>query len=240
MKTISVSLHNRPQYTKILLDHLDRCNNIEEYAVVFCCEPTNDEVISLAKNFRPQRSFVIINPKPYGCNLNIFQCLAIGFDNNDFHIHLEDDTIPAKDFLVYCEWAKNQYINDQTIFSISGYVNINNKTEHYSQPSDNIHLIKRRNWFTPWGWATWRNRWDSVKNELYNGIITDTKYSWDHLLHRNIKDKYEVYPAVSRIQNIGAENGTYVPNPQWHKSHQYNEFWLESLGKTTDKFIEEI
>ena len=28
--------------------------------------------------------------------------------------------------------------------------------------------------------------------------------------------RYEVFPTVSRIQNIGAERGTHVPSAAWH------------------------
>lgn len=238
MKTISISLYKRPDYTKILLDHLDRCYGIEQYVTVICCEPANSEVIDLAKNFRPDRTYVIVNPKIQGCNWNIFQCLSIGFDNSDFHIHLEDDTIPGRDFLSYCEWAKNEYINDSDVFSVCGYVNVNNKTEHYNPKSEDVGAVHRRKWYTPWGWASWKNRWDNIKNDLYNRLKTNKTRSWDCHLHDIVREKYEIFPAVSRIQNIGAENGTYVPSSGWHKSHQYNEFWIENLQSYTNNFIE--
>jgi hypothetical protein len=238
MKTISISLYKRPDYTKILLDHLDRCYGIEQYVTVICCEPVNSEVIDLAKNFRPNKSYVIVNPKIYGCNWNIFQCLNIGFDNNDFHIHLEDDTIPGKDFLNYCEWCNKEYINDIDIFSVSGYVNVNNKTEHYHPYSENINLVHRRKWYTPWGWATWKNRWNDIKDELHKKLIQQPHKSWDCHLHNIVREKYEIFPAVSRIQNIGAEEGTYVYSSEWHNKNQYNNFWIESLQQYTNQFKE--
>lgn len=245
MKTISISLHKRPDYTKVLLDHLSRCYNIKDYVIVICCEPSNSEVIDLAKNFMPDRTEVIVNPKILGCAWNIFQCLSIGFDNSDFHIHLEDDTIPGRDFLSYCEWAKDSYINDQEVFSISGYVNVNTKilekqqhNNHYSPKSENINLVNKRKWYTPWGWATWKNRWNLVRNNLYNRLTTDKNISWDWHLHNIVREKYEIFPLVSRIQNIGAEKGTYVTNADWHKKNQYNEFWIESLNSYTNNFTE--
>lgn len=238
MKTLSISLYNRPKYTEQMLNHLDSCYNIEDYKIIICCEPKNEQVINLAKSFRPHQTSVNVNPVMYGCNWNIFQCLHLGFQNSDYHIHLEDDTIPGKDFLLYCEWARQQYINDDNIFAVSGYVNVNNKTEHYSEYSQNITMIKRRNWFTPWGWATWKNRWDSIKVELYSRLTNEPRYSWDHHMHNIVKNFYEIFPSVSRIQNIGAEYGTYVPSADWHKNHQYNEFWIESIQQYSNQFIE--
>lgn len=237
MKTLSISLYNRPQYTKILLDHLNQCVDIDNYRILICCEPKNIEVIELAQSFRPYQTKLIINPRLYGCNINIFQCLSLGFLNNDYHIHLEDDTIPGKDTLLYFEWARHQFKNDQNIFSISGYVNVDNKTEHYKEKSDDVTLVSKRQWFTPWGWATWKDRWNSLQPVLASAL--NTNYSWDVTVHRFCGQRKEIFPRVSRIQNIGAELGTFVPSASWHHTHQYNNFWIESIQKYSTNFIEE-
>jgi hypothetical protein len=38
----------------------------------------------------------------------------------------------------------------------------------------------------------------------------------------------EIFPLVSRIQNIGAQEGTYCPGPEWHYHNQYNDYWIET------------
>ena len=34
---------------------------------------------------------------------------------------------------------------------------------------------------------------------------------------------------MSRIQNIGQENGQWCPGPELHKKNQYNEYWIETI-----------
>jgi hypothetical protein len=238
MKTISISLYNRARYTQQVLNHLDQCFDIENYKVLIFCEPGDNEVISIAKHFRPSQTTVTVNTKKLGCSKNIYQCWEAGFNYSDFHIHLEDDTVPAKDFLIYCEYLKNIYIDNTSIFSISGYVNSNNKimNEQFTQFSDQYNVYSKRNWFTPWGWATWITRWPLIKEAFIRSL--ESKISWDHFVHKALDDKFEIFPVVARIQNIGAEKGTYCPSPRWHQNNQYNEYWIETDKKYQTSFIE--
>jgi hypothetical protein len=77
----------------------------------------------------------------------------------DFLIHLEDDIVPARDFLHYMEWAADE-----------------------------------------------------------------------HLHHQLRRGRSEIYPALSRVQNIGACGGVHVPSPAWHRAHHHVPFWA---GNTT-------
>lgn len=237
MKTLTISLYNREEYTKELLNKLNQCNGVEEYDITICCEPGFKEIEKLAKNFRTNQTQVIVNNRRYGCNTNIYQCLAIGFSKSDYHIHFEDDTIPGKDCLKYFEWAKDKYKDNTNIFTISGYVNSDNNTEHYYPMNKNIKNVFHRKWFTPWGWATWKDRFDEMEKSWdFQGV----NGSWDTTINHTVrKDRYEIVPTVSRIQNIGGDMGTHVPNKEWHKLHHYNDFWIEKLNTYTD-FFEEI
>lgn len=239
MKSLSLTLYNRPKYTKIVLDHLNLCSNIDDYTIFIYCEPTNEYVIELAKKFRPQQTQLKINDSKFGCNKNIFQALDNGFVYSNFHIHLEDDTVPAKDFLEYCEWCNNKYKGNNTVFSISGYVNSNNKIEQFVEHNTNYNVVSLRNWFTPWGWATWKDRWLSVRDFIVPFLNTST-VSWDMILHRSVKNKKECFPMVSRIQNIGAENGAYCPGSEWHFKNQYNEYWIEISKQYQTNFTENL
>ena len=237
MKSLSISLYNRPKYTKQLLDHLKLCYGIQEYKIFISCDPGNKEVEEMAKQFRPNQTTTIINAIRLGCNTNIFQALSMGFTFSDYHIHFEDDTIPGKDALYYFEWAGEYYKNNSNIFTVSGYVNSNNKTEHYYPMNHAIECVSKRKWFTPWGWATWKNNFNEMKRVW---DFRGKNGSWDATInHVARKHRSEVFPTVSRIQNIGAEMGTHVPNAEWHKLHHYNEHWVDSCNLHS-KIFEEI
>lgn len=236
MKSISISLHNRPEYTKVLFNHLDECFGIENYKIIICIEPENSEVISIAKNFRPNQVKLYINENKYGCQTNIFQCVSKGFNlNPTFHIHLEDDTIPGKDFLQYFEWARHEYEQNISIFTISGYVNSNNPMENCCNSlTDDIMATGKRQHFTPWGWGTWIDRWKEIKNDWDFGYVHG---GWDiNMSNRLRKNRYEIYPEISRVQNIGAKNGIHVRDEEWHSKNHYNEYWIETVNRYTKEF----
>lgn len=236
MKSISISLYNRPDYTKILFDHLNNCFGIEDYKIIICVEPENNEVIELSKLFRPNDTYLYINDSKYGCQTNIFQCVSIGFNlNPTFHIHLEDDTIPGKDCLKYFEWASEKYKDDDSIFNISGYVNSDNPMENCCNlRTDDIMATSRRQHFTPWGWGTWIDRWQTIKKDWDFGYVHG---GWDVNMAKRLRgDRYEIYPEISRIQNIGAKNGFHVNNEEWHFNNHYNNYWIESVKTYTTSF----
>lgn len=226
MKTITISLYNRANYTKILLDSLNQCFGIDDYKILITCEPGDQSVIDLASQFRPNQTVLEINQTRLGCNSNIFKSIARGFEFSDYNIHFEDDTIPGKDCLKYFEWANSQYRDDDSVFTVCGYVNSNNKTEHYRDKSEDPNEICRRAWFTPWGWATWKDRFKEMR-KMWD--FTWKNGSWDLTINNVVRrDRYEIFPAIARTQNIGAEKTTHVPSAEWHRTHHLNEYWIES------------
>lgn len=235
MKSLSISLFNRFEYTKTLFEYLAKCINIEDYKIIISCEPV-DYMVEFAKEFLPNQTTVYKNNVILGCQANIFMSIERGFSlGGNFHIHLEDDTIPGKDFLQYCEWANRKFEKDQEIFSVSGYVNSNNKMKNcWDVKTDNINLTGKRKHFTPWGWGIWRDRWQEVKAGWDFGYNNG---GWDVNMANNLrKDRYEIYPKISRIQNIGALNGVHVKDAEWHNRNHYNEYWIETIGKYSNDY----
>ena len=76
----------------------------------------------------------------------------------EFHkvIVLEDDLITTPNFLSFMNECLNQYNNDLTAFSVSGYSFNLGEVNHDTYDS----YFLNRGW--SWGWATWKNRWDKV------------------------------------------------------------------------------
>lgn len=141
MKTISISLYNRPQYTKIVLQALKTCPGIDKYKTFVSIDPGNKEVISIAENFNPD--VLVINPKRLGCNTNIFQVISLAFANgSEYNIHIEDDVLVAQDCIQYFDWCQ-QYKDDKSIFSIAAY--------HWCDKEMPPHLIARAQTFHCWG-----------------------------------------------------------------------------------------
>lgn len=222
MKLITTVHFNRPDYTRQCLDHLSRCVGIENYTLLAYVEPGNEEVISLLRNFSACQSEVTVHPHRFGCNRNTKETLFRGFERSDYVIHLEDDVLFAPDTLLYFEWARQ--FHDSNLLSISAY--------HRSTEPADPHLILHRLWFCPWGWATWKNRWETIQDH-----VTWDPPSWDcHFARQKAWPISELHPAWSRSQNIGALSGIHVPSPEWHQSHQHVPSWIGTTDQICHTF----
>jgi hypothetical protein len=179
---------------------------VGEYDVVAVLDPS-DKTQELAEIAKAAGIQAMIMQERLGCGSMIRYCMELGFRISDFHIHLEDDTVPSVDCLRWFEWAARNA--PATILTISGY------NQHGGDACPNTFGI--RNWFTPWGWGTWRERFSQ---HLAPGW--DSSF-WDGGVQR-VRERlgmFEMYPRVSRIQNIGAEGGTFCPGPEFHKENQH-------------------
>lgn len=239
MNTITISLCNRPEYTSRTLKSLFNCYGIDAYNVSIFVEPVDQKVISIALEYAQKfkNINVFINKKKLGCNYNIFQSLSYAFDklHSNFNIHVEDDVLLGKDALYYFNWCNNHYHQDDNIFTVSSYER--SKKEDESK----LNLAKRHNWFIPWGWATWSNRWHGgYGKELLDRISNPRYKSWDCHTNDIRRDRFEIRPIIARSQNIGAENGVHVPSAAWHQKNQYNDYWIESIGEYVAHFEELI
>jgi len=249
-QTITISLCDRPEYTEKVLRNLLLCRDVDRYNIHMFLEPVCFDVMSLAEQFSTVHNNmakgkggteVHINKKRLGCSFNVYQCLWYAFDKlgSEYNIHIEDDIVPSKDFLQYTDWCRTKYVDDKDVFSICGY----ERTEE--KDLDKSSTVSKHSWFTPWGWATWSDRWnDGYKQELWKRIqqkyLLETKvyHSWDtHTL--NIREgKLEVRPTVARTQNIGALGGVHIDSIELHNKHYFNPNWIESTGKYTKVFKE--
>jgi hypothetical protein len=221
---VVMTLCSRPVYTKTVLDALARCDDVDKFPVALLCEPVNQHVIDIAAAFTQLphvKAFVMLGNTRVGCNVNTYSALAYGFDHHERVIALEDDTVPGRDFLRFCDWGLDTYERDQSVFSICGYQRT--PIPEVGRRSDVI----REQWFTPWGWATWRDRWDSIRDSW---PADDQQISWDTVIDKlTRRDRCEVRPLLARIQNIGAEGGAHVPGAAWHAEHHLNRNWIESV-----------
>ena len=131
MKIITSTHYNRPKCTRQMLDHLVRCEGIEEYKVLFFVEPDtqflhakkgvtrDNRVITDIINSYDLNSEIIVNKRLLGIYKNKIKALLVGFHQSDYVIHIEDDILLAKDPLRFYEHSKKLplYINSDLRFS---------------------------------------------------------------------------------------------------------------------------
>lgn len=142
-------------------------------------------------------------------------------------IVLEDDMLCTPDFLDYVNTALEVYRDRPDIFSVTGY------TPPIALPADypeDVYLAPRA---SSWGWGTWRDRWqkadwqatdfdkinsDPVQQKKLNaggndlwpmlfkqqrGLIDSWAIRW--ILAQMQHSAYGLYPAQSKIRNIGTD-----------------------------------
>jgi hypothetical protein len=87
-----------------------------------------------------------------GCGIRVSSGLDWVFSDVEEAIILEDDTVPNPTFFAFCGELLERYRNEPKVFSICG-------------DSVIYPLLKAKcsyrfsSFFSPWGWATWRDRW---------------------------------------------------------------------------------
>lgn len=146
-------------------------------------------------------------------------------------IVLEDDLYATPDFLQYMNGALDYYSTKEKIWSIAGY---GYKLKALNDYKESIYLAYRG---SSWGWATWKDRWESIDwtassyghfsyylrertrfarggNDLpsmlkaqMNGKIDSWAVRW--CFSQSIQDKYTVYPVATKIENHGFGVGTH-------------------------------
>lgn len=207
---VTVSAYNRPAYLAETLASLRSCDGIEHTRVVVLCDWCDDTMACAALASRYGFEYRLF-PERVGCNQAIYRSLSHGFDamGSEFHVHLEDDTVPTRDCLRWFAWARDAYADEPAVMNVSAY-------QRVSDGQRNAAGLRR--WFTPWGWGLWRDRWEKMKA----GWSPDDSISWDVVVNHVLRaGRYEVFPTVSRTQNIGAEKGTHVPSAEWHAANHW-------------------
>ena len=205
---ITVSAYNRPEYLQQTLAALRACDGFDSCRVVVLIDPS-DEAGRCAEVATTLGFVCFAYATRVGCNAAIMNAFAYGFQvmESEFHLHFEDDTVPTRDALRWFAWARDAYRDQARIMNVSGYQRVSNGC---------LDECGARRWFTPWGWGVWRDRWDG----LAAGWVRDDATSWDVVVNHVLRaGRHEVFPTVSRIQNIGAERGTHVPSAEWHAAN---------------------
>lgn len=160
-----------------------------------------------------------------GCANSIIRGISQVLANHPACIVVEDDIITAPNFLDFMNQGLRQYAQDRRVYSVAGY------TMPFPKPADyptEAYFIPR---ISPWGWATWADRWQSVDWDMTDypafekdkaqqkafmqggsdlvGMLRNQMEgradAWDiRFCYNRFKENgLTVYPTVSKVQNIG-------------------------------------
>lgn len=258
---VLIFVYARPEHTKKTIESLASnylANATDVY--IFSDAPKNEKSIENVKIVRDYidtipaknlfKSVKIIKAE---INKGLANSIISGVNEiiklNGQAIVLEDDLITSQDFLSYMNDALKFYENDKRIWSISGYTF---DLEFPDKYQSEVYLSYRG---CSWGWATWKDRWDTVdwvvsdyknfkkdkslRNKFNRGgrdmsAMLDAQMdgkidSWAiRWCYSQFKlNMFTIYPRISRVRNIGLDgSGTHSG---------FSSRYDASLNRNTDK-----
>lgn len=217
---VALTAWQRPEYTRRVIESLAAAKKPKPIYLVAGVEPGCPAVERVIEE-APFEYELAVNERRLGGPSNTLATMKRAFALADQVIKLEDDTPIAYDALYYFQWALRTYKKDASVFSVCGY------NRNATAVAPGLHgSVFRHEWFTPWGWATWRDRWDSVIANWPNG-----QHGWDHYLNRTGRaGRVEIRSYLSRVQNIGAKKGYNCNDEAWHRTHQYSPMWVGAIA----------
>lgn len=160
-----------------------------------------------------------------GCADSIIQGIDAVLAKHPSAIIVEDDLLTAPNFLDYMNQCLRQYADNKRVYSIAGY------TFPFARPADypyDAYFLPRH---SPWGWATWADRWQSIdwtvsdfdqfirdgkRQQAFNQGGSDLSRMLRHQMEGAI-DAWDIrfcysrfraggltlWPTLSKVQNIG-------------------------------------
>jgi hypothetical protein len=232
---ISITCFKRKEMLKQVLSSLEATNQSDISLKLFVsADFYSEEILSMIDSYSIDKQ-IKINHIPIGCNRNTLQAIQYAVDSkySPYILHIEDDTPLAKDSLQYYKYAFQKYENQDKIYSVTGY----NKTENLDEKDK--FLIETQNFFCAWGCGFWSNKWTLIRDNWTKHLSPrNGGISWDTHINNNLfsggKRLLQVKPKVSRIQNIGDTDGTYVSDPIWHFYHQRSTFTSDDYNENID------
>lgn len=263
---ITIKAWRRPKMLGVVLSNLAKCYGIEKYDIFISVDRFNGECLDNRFKFEIKKSNIEEESKSVliqyaneniGCAGNTNICLeyAFVFHKVDYMIHLEDDSVPAIDFLKFMEWSYSFIKDRKDILCVCPFIRkIYQEKNNIDAKNEDIDKVVLRNFFDPGGgFAITKERYNDICDDgglhgingkhvgdkrtgkewldycLKNGSKITPRGSWAWYLRKVFAyNKKMLFPIINRAQNIGNVDGRWNPNAGWHKTNIYNEKWSNS------------
>lgn len=210
---IAISAFNRPEYSLRSLAAIFGAKGFSRNKYnIFCAMDCYSDGSINQEVFDVYSSFGItplVATKKQGCNYTVKAALELAWAGNpDFVLMIEDDIIISHDALLYIEWAAEKFMSDTSYRTVGLWKSKNGWAFDKPISYQTLFEVNEQVNFTCWGWGTWRDRWDEMRDNWTTGDDShDT--SWDVILFSHLNNRKETVPSISRAYNCGELNGTH-------------------------------
>lgn len=233
---IVLFIYKRPHHTRQTLDSLKSCIGAEHSdLIVYADGPkVNDDWDKIQESrslFEDLGGFkgvrFIAHDENRGLARSIIEGVSDVLQHYGTAIVVEDDLITSRNFLLYMNRCLQNFRQQKHVVSISGYTP---KIPFPHLSDDEIYLSLRP---SPWGWATWQERWEQVDWNLEDfdtfiddkdaikafnrggddltrmlinqrkGVIDSWAIRW--IYHHYKVKGFAICPRHSKVKNIGTD-----------------------------------
>lgn len=228
LKIITMTGYRRPEYTRQVLAALAACEGIGDWLLLANCEPGHTAVADQYRDWSACECHLVVNGRRLGLNINTKEVLMRAWRMKPSQIvHLEDDTVPSPDALTYFSWAIENILDKDVrsvdkhqITLVSGY----NKPRKEPTSVEAFATNTRPIW-TPWGWGVNYKR----LSWLMGVWCTHNPKCFTCKIKSNFRHtRREIFPVLSRIQNIGYDKGENGRTPQWYRDN-HRTGWVAGI-----------
>lgn len=184
MKTgIALFVYNRPLHTQKVLEGLKK-NHIAKLYIFADGLKTeehrqnHERVRNLVDSIDWCETEIVKHSENKGLAESVIYGVNYVLDRHERIIALEDDCVPAPNYIDFMEECFDTYEGNENVMSVSGYSWPINKPDNYNY---DIYFAYR---LSSWGWGTWRRAWKY--------------FNRDQELLKKIKESYQLYMKVNR------------------------------------------
>ena len=202
---------NRFEYTEKVISVLFKYQPSKLYLAMDAPQDEDDRAIQnriielVSKGFSDSKLLLIRAESNQGTGLFIPDAITKFFEFEEFGIILEDDCVPTLTFFDYCQQLNSRRENTPQIMAICGSNLFTN-----GEQGDAYCL---GTFFVPWGWATWREKWENF----------DRKEGNLDLIEKEINRRWY---TSDKLRNFMAQ---YIENATKPESRVWTGFWLCSM-----------
>ena len=158
----------------------------------------------------------------------------------EFLVFGEEDVVVSDDVLHYMEWARGQFAAEPRVLAACAH-NVGGMGWDYPAPARDADAspeeVSVLQYFNPWCWGTWRDRWASVLEPgwCWRATANATGYDWTIQRYMDLQYRCAV-PEASRSQNIGEREGLYSTPQTWafSRAQSFREHRDPAACKLTD------
>ena len=196
-KVLNALTKNKESKDSDLIVYIDGPTTIKELHLIDSVEKIIPTFHDKFKSLKVHRSNI-----NKGLAKNIIDGISNTLKKYDSAIVLEDDIFVSNTFLKYMNNALNIYKNNNNVWHINGF-NLpikKNATKDY---------VFTRLMYC-WGWATWKNRWDSFINDYFSRDPYHISYVFDASMRKRLDLELKFSLFWSQIEQNKKDKNTWA------------------------------